>query len=228
MFVHPTRLVLSSVTISNEIFCGSFLVKNHVVICVPTTLATRILFLNHRNRKVVGDKHNVLAHYVDVSATSLLDVVLCNPFKWDILWVIISDQKSCYFCVPAITARCISFRNYKERKVVEDSHNVLVYYLPCYLIWDSAYLVWEHTLHGRGSITNIFAMCAFWAILCLFYYSLPHHTTNNMANVPSIVGVFWPYTYMVGIWVFKPWSNSFLWCCGSLFLKWYTLLGMDL
>lgn len=40
-----------------------------------------------------------------------------------------------------------------------------------------------------------------------------------MANVPSIVGVFWPYVYMEGIWVFKPWSNSFFWCCGSLFLN---------
>ena len=30
MLVHMTQLVLSSTTLSNEIFCGSFLVKNHV------------------------------------------------------------------------------------------------------------------------------------------------------------------------------------------------------
>ena len=71
--------------------------------------------------------------------------------------------------------------------------------IPSYFIWDSAYL-------------------AFWAILCLFYCSLPHHTTK-MANVPSIVGVFWPYAYMEGMWVLKSWSNFFSWCCGSLFLN---------
>ena len=76
----------------------------------------------------------------------------------------------------------------------------------------------QHTWYGRGIISNNFATCAFWAILCLFYCSPPHYTTN-MANVPSIVGVFWPYAYMEGIWVLKPWSNSFFWCCGSLFLN---------
>ena len=30
MLVQPAYLVLSSATLSNEIFCGSFLVKNHV------------------------------------------------------------------------------------------------------------------------------------------------------------------------------------------------------
>ena len=76
----------------------------------------------------------------------------------------------------------------------------------------------QHTWYGHCSISNIFATCAFRAILCLFYCSRPHHTTN-MATVPRIVGVFWPYTYMEGIWVFKPWLNPFFWCCGSLFLN---------
>ena len=35
---------------------------------VGATAVNQILFLNHRNRKVVGSKHNVLVHYVDVSA----------------------------------------------------------------------------------------------------------------------------------------------------------------
>ena len=77
----------------------------------------------------------------------------------------------------------------------------------------------QHTWYGCGIISNIFAMCAFWAILCQFYCSPPHHTTN-MANVPSIVSVSWSYTNMEGIWVvLKPWSKSFFWCCGSLFLN---------
>jgi hypothetical protein len=46
-----------------------------------------------------------------------------------------------------------------------------------------------------------------------YVYSIvppPHHTTiTNLANIPSIVGAFSPYTYMEGIWVLKPWSNSF-------------------
>ena len=32
------------------------------------TAVKRILFLNHTNKKVVGGKHNVPVHYVDVSA----------------------------------------------------------------------------------------------------------------------------------------------------------------
>ena len=36
--VHPTQKVLSSATLSNEIFCCSFLVKNHFV-CVPSMTA---------------------------------------------------------------------------------------------------------------------------------------------------------------------------------------------
>ena len=84
--------------------------------------------------------------------------------------------------------------------------------MPSYFTWDSSYLVWH------GSISNIFATCAFLAILCLFYCSPPHYTIN-LANDSSIDGLFWPYAYMEGIWVLKPWSNSFFWCCGSLFLN---------
>ena len=55
MLVHLTHMVLSSATISNEIFCGSSLIKS-LVVCVPSTtlLAKLILFCNHRNKKVVG------------------------------------------------------------------------------------------------------------------------------------------------------------------------------
>ena len=46
-----------------------------LVICVPTTLAKQFLFLNHMNRKVVGGTHNVVVHYVDVSAPNPSGVV---------------------------------------------------------------------------------------------------------------------------------------------------------
>ena len=62
-----------------DILC-SFLVKNHVV-CVPAMTAECILLHNHMSRKVVGGKHNVLVHYVDVSAPDPEDVLLCNPSK---------------------------------------------------------------------------------------------------------------------------------------------------
>ena len=58
------------------------------------------------------------------------------------------------------------------------------------------------------------------------YCSSPHHSTN-MANVPRNVGVFWPsYAYMEGIWVLKPWSNSFFDVVAAYF--WMALLGMEI
>ena len=87
---------LSTPTLSNEIFCGSFLIQN-LAIFVCATTAKWILFLNHRNRKVVGGKHNVLAHYVNASAPDSSGVVLYNYFKWECLLFIISDPKSCFF-----------------------------------------------------------------------------------------------------------------------------------
>ena len=76
--------------------------------------------------KVVEGKHNVLVHYVDVSATGLFGVVFCNPFKWIILYFIFSDPKSCYFCVPASIAKWILFLNHRNRKVIGCQHNVLI------------------------------------------------------------------------------------------------------
>ena len=83
IFVHPIHLVLSSVAVSNENFCCVlFLIQNHVV-SVPAITAKRILFLNHRNRKVVGGKHNVLVHYLNVCAPDPAQLVLSSatPFK---------------------------------------------------------------------------------------------------------------------------------------------------
>ena len=87
MLVHPTHLVQPTATLSNEIFYASFLIENCVIFVCATT-AKWISFPNHRNRKVVEGKHNVLVLYVDVFAPDLFGVVLCYLFIWDILWFI--------------------------------------------------------------------------------------------------------------------------------------------
>ena len=78
MFVHPTHLVLSCATLSNKIFCCSFLIKILFFVCVHQQ--QNDFFLNHKNRKVVGGKHNILVHYVYVCALDPSGAVLCNPF----------------------------------------------------------------------------------------------------------------------------------------------------
>ena len=80
MLVHPTQKVLSSATLSNKIYCCSFLVKK-LVVCVPSTTADCKLFNNHRNKKGVGGNYNVLVHYADASAPDPEGVLLCNTFK---------------------------------------------------------------------------------------------------------------------------------------------------
>ena len=80
ILVHPTQKVLSSATLSNEMHCCSFLVKN-LAVCVPSTTADCKLFNNHRNKKVVGGNCNVLGCYENASAPDLEGVVLCNTFK---------------------------------------------------------------------------------------------------------------------------------------------------
>ena len=103
ILVHLTHLVLLSAIFSNKIFCLNFWSKIKVFF-VRATKAKRILFLNHRNRKVVGGKHNVLVHYVNDSAPDPAGFVFCNLFKWDILLFILiknhfipqpQKQKSC-------------------------------------------------------------------------------------------------------------------------------------
>jgi hypothetical protein len=81
MLVHPAYLVLFYGTLSNEIFCGSFILIENLVVCVPSTTVKQILVLNHKKRKVVGSKDSVLEYYVDASAPDLFGTVLCNPFK---------------------------------------------------------------------------------------------------------------------------------------------------
>ena len=129
MLVHPTHLVLSSATLSFkwDILC-SFLIKNHHVVFLPSTTVNQISFSNHRNRKVVGGNHNVLVLYVDASVSNPSDVVLCNPFKWDISLSILIKNHVVVF-VPSTPAKWNSFCNHKNRKVVGGKHNVLVLYV---------------------------------------------------------------------------------------------------
>ena len=95
-----------------------------------TTTANRISFRNHRNRKVVGGKHNVLVHYVDVSAPDPSGVVLCNPFIWDILWFILIKNHVIF--VPTTLGKRILFCNHRNKKVVGGMHNVLVHYMDVF------------------------------------------------------------------------------------------------
>ena len=71
---------VTSATLSNKIFCCSFLVKN-LVVCVPSTIADCNLFNNHRNKKVVEGNYNILVYYRDTSAPNLEGVVFCKAFK---------------------------------------------------------------------------------------------------------------------------------------------------
>ena len=126
MFVQSTHPVLSNGTFSNEILCCSllFLIQNLAYFVCATT-AKWILSLNHRNKKVVRDKHNVLVHYVNVCAPDPAGVVLWNPFKWDTLWFILIENLV-IICVCAASVKFILFLNHRNKKVVEDQHNVLV------------------------------------------------------------------------------------------------------
>ena len=78
----------------------SFLIKNHVVVFVPSTTAKWISTRNQRNRNGVGGKHNVLVHYLDTSAFDSSGVVLCNPFKWDILCSFLIKNLLIFACLP--------------------------------------------------------------------------------------------------------------------------------
>ena len=112
-----------------------------IMFFVRATAVKQILFLNHRYRKVVGDKHNVLVHYVDVSApipsSIVWNIVICNPSRWDILCIFLT-QNHVVFCVPATKAKWILFLNHRYGKVVEGKHIVCSSTLCEYLcIWHS-------------------------------------------------------------------------------------------
>ena len=60
---------------------------------------------------------------MDVCEPDQSDVVLCNPFKKDILLFILIENL--VVCVPSTTADCNLFNNHGNKKVVGGNYNVL-------------------------------------------------------------------------------------------------------
>ena len=52
----------------------------------------------------------------------------------------------------------------------------------------------QHTWYGRGIISNNFATCAFWAILCLFYCSPP--PTRSIWQMFQILLVYYDHMHV--------------------------------
>ena len=80
--------------------------------------------------------------------------------------------------------------------------------------------VFAINIHGMGALPTqlSFHQVYFWAQFVFLFCSSLHHTTN-MANIPSILGIFWSYVSMECTWVFKPWSNDNFWCFYGTFLR---------
>ena len=138
----------------------SFLIKNHVVVFVPSTPAKWISFCNHKKRKVVGGTHNVLILYVNASAPNPSGVVLCNLFKWDILLFILIKNHVVVF-VPSTTAKWISSRNHRNRNGVGGKHNVLILYVNAsapdpssVVLWNPFYMRYFVSISGHRGPNN--------------------------------------------------------------------------
>ena len=101
---------------------------------------------------------------MDASTPDPLGVVLCNPFKWDILCSFLLENLVIIF-VCATTANQISFRNHRYRKVVVVEHNVVLLYVDANAPDPSGVVLW-----------NPFK----WDILCSFL--IKNHT---VVSVPS-------------------------------------------
>ena len=68
-------------------------------------------------------------------------IVLCNPFKWDILLFILVENL--VICVPTTTADCNLFNNHRNKKVVGGNYNVLVHYLDVFAPASSGVVLWN-------------------------------------------------------------------------------------
>ena len=112
-----------------------------IIFFMRATTVNWILFLNHRNRKDVGGKHNVPVHCVDLSAPDPVGVVIWNPFIWDILWSFLVQNH--IFCVCATTAKWILFLNHSNRKVVGGKHHILVHYVDVCAPDPSGVVLWN-------------------------------------------------------------------------------------
>ena len=127
MLVHPTQKVLFSATLSNEIFCCSFLVKNHSV-CVPSTTADCNFFNKQRIKNEVGGNCNDLVYYKNTSAPHSEGAVLCNTLSNEIFCCSFL-VKNHSVCVPSTTADCNLFNSHWNKKVVGGNFYVLVFYI---------------------------------------------------------------------------------------------------
>ena len=130
--------VLSSVTLSNEIFCVHFWPKIMLFFCVPTTKARWILFLNHRNRKMVGGKHNVLLHNVNACAHLTQLVLFSATLSNEIFCGSFLVQNHVVICVPTTSAKRIFFQQPHKQKSCgrqTECSSTLCEYLCTWLIW---------------------------------------------------------------------------------------------
>ena len=125
MLVYPAHLVLLSAILSNEIFCVHFWPKIILFLCACHKNEMHFI-TQPMDKKLVGGKHNILVHFVNVCASDPSGVVICNPFKWDILWFILT--KNLDFCVPTTLAKQILFHNHMNKNVVGGKNNVLIHY----------------------------------------------------------------------------------------------------
>ena len=94
---------------------------------MPSRTADCNLSNNHRNIKLVEGNYNVLVHYKNANSLNPECVVVCNPFKGDILWFILI--KNLVVCVPSTTADGNLFNNHRNKKGVGGNTNVLVHYV---------------------------------------------------------------------------------------------------
>ena len=171
-------------------FVVHFWSKIWLFVCVHHQQQRLILFLNHRNRKGVGGKHNVLVHWRNVSAP--------NATSLDIL-LLISGQKSSV-CVRASTAKRILFPSHRNRKVVVDTHNVLVHYVddcapnlsecwPLQLFHMRYFVVhfWSksptnhlHTTFAKINWYSLYLLLIFLYIRIRNKHTIPHYTVRYL------------------------------------------------
>ena len=96
MIVHPTHLVLSFATLSNEIFCGSlFIVKNHVF-CAYHISKTNFI-LQPQQQGTCRRLTQCSSTPCECSCTWLIWCCPLQPFQMR-YFVVHFDWKSCYLC----------------------------------------------------------------------------------------------------------------------------------
>ena len=133
--------------------------------CCPVQPFQMRYFAVHFNRKscCLCAFHNSEMDIMDASTPDPFGVVLCNPFKWDILLFILIENH--VVCVPSTTAKWISFCNHKNRKVVGGKHNVLVHYL------DAVHPT--HPVLSSTTLSNEIFCIHFWLKIMLLFLCLP-------------------------------------------------------